>query len=188
MPNLKLTIIATTLAMLASPASAQTCAPLSSYSVTDVSFDKMPVKEALTILTKKTPLIVTGTVEGMMVSASKVSGPMDQVLTELAKEAGFQFAHKQCEIKISTLGSSVTWVVKSGMSLREVLLSWSKLAGWQLVWDLADDFALGADARFTGEFDQAVTQLVEAIAQSGESISVTLYAGNQTVRVSRTQR
>lgn len=180
-------IVATLVSSTASPA-ADTCGPLSSYIVSDVSFDKVPVRDALSFLAKKTPLIVSGQVDGMTVSADNVSGPLDQVLTELAKGAGFQFLHKQCDIKISSLGSSVTWVVRSGMSLREVLVSWTQFAGWQLVWDMADDFALGADARFTGEFDSAVTQLIDAIAQSGELVSVTLYAGNQTVRVSRNQR
>jgi len=62
--------------------------------------------------------------------------------------------------------------------LEEVLEAWSSLAGWTLDWKAGHDYRLGADARFTGDFLEAVDSLL-ADPATRRSLVATAFAANR---------
>ena len=75
------------------------------------------------------------------------------------------------------------WPVPAGAYLRDTLADWSVSAGWTLIWDSPLDYRIRAGGRFAGRFEDAVTELVDAIHRGNPELSVTLYRGNRVVHV-----
>ena len=74
-----------------------------------------------------------------------------------------------------------TWTVAPGADLEHVLTGWSTRAGWTIVWDNDFTFSLTSGARFTGTFEQAATQLVQAMSEVRPAPTVEFYRGNKTI-------
>ncbi|MDE0111014.1 MAG: toxin co-regulated pilus biosynthesis Q family protein [Albidovulum sp.] len=75
------------------------------------------------------------------------------------------------------------WAVLEGSSLRLSLEGWSDAAGWTLVWDSPADYRLGASAAFSGSFENAVSNLLNAIYPTAPEIVATLYRGNYVLHI-----
>ncbi len=63
-------------------------------------------------------------------------------------------------------------------SLQQVLDAWASEAGWTLDWKAGHDYRLGADARFTGDFLDAVDSLL-ADPATRRSLVATAFAANR---------
>jgi hypothetical protein len=70
--------------------------------------------------------------------------------------------------------------------LKSTLDGWSRAAGWTLVWDSPVNYRLRASAQFGGDFETAVSSLVNTIHRSSPEVLVTLYRGNRVVQVQST--
>ncbi|MDQ7980289.1 TcpQ domain-containing protein [Paraburkholderia sp. SARCC-3016] len=68
-------------------------------------------------------------------------------------------------------------------SVRNALARWASDAGWQFIWDVPTDFAVDATATVHGTLDQALRQVVEALAGSQVPIHVIMYERNRVLRV-----
>lgn len=75
------------------------------------------------------------------------------------------------------------WSVAPGADLEHVLTGWANKAGWSLVWDNDFTFHLTSGASFHGDFEGAVTQLVQAMSGVRPAPTVEFYGGNKTVVV-----
>ena len=62
--------------------------------------------------------------------------------------------------------------------LRQVLEAWASAAGWTLDWKAGHDYRLGADARFTGDFLEAVDSLL-ADPATRRTLVATAFAVNR---------
>jgi len=78
------------------------------------------------------------------------------------------------------------WAAMSGSDLKSTLDGWSRAAGWTLVWDSPVNYRLRASAQFGGNFETAVSSLVNTIHRSSPEVLVTLYRGNRVVHVQTT--
>jgi hypothetical protein len=68
-------------------------------------------------------------------------------------------------------------------SVRNALARWAKEAGWQFVWDVPTDFAIDATATVHGTLEEALRQVVEALAGSAVPIQAVMYKRNRVLRV-----
>jgi len=80
--------------------------------------------------------------------------------------------------------SSSGFAVSPGQMLHPVLADWAACAGWNLVWNSEYDYRIEAAASFSGEFIDASTALVEAMADARPTITVDFYKGNRVLVVS----
>lgn len=161
------------------------CAGLSRYQVVKTSFSKLPVDEALAKITQGTPLkVVMEEKTGKTVTASDIEGPLDDVMSTLAKNAKFAFKQDGCILNITSEKVLPTWQVKQGESVMNTLSAWAASTGWQLVWDVKKDFAFGSSSQITGEFEDAITELINIINTDARGLRAVLYAGNNVLRVS----
>lgn len=76
-----------------------------------------------------------------------------------------------------------TWDIQAGTTLREQLRSWADNAGYSLVWEPQSNYELRNPASFTGSFEDAVRALFQALASDGLALRVTIYQGNNVIRV-----
>lgn len=74
--------------------------------------------------------------------------------------------------------------VSPGQMLHPVLADWADCAGWTLVWNSEYDYRIEAAATFHGEFIDATTDLVKAMADARPTVTVDFYKGNHVVVVS----
>jgi hypothetical protein len=79
-----------------------------------------------------------------------------------------------------------TFGALSGSDLKSTLEGWAKSAGWTLIWDSPVNYRLRASARFSGDFEAAVSGLVDTIHKSNPELLVTLYRGNRVIYVETT--
>jgi hypothetical protein len=79
---------------------------------------------------------------------------------------------------------NTVWQMRtSDGSVRNALARWADEAGWQFIWDVPTDFTVDATATIHGTLDEALHQVVSALANSQVPIQVVLYKGNRVLRV-----
>ncbi|HEY4350793.1 MAG TPA: toxin co-regulated pilus biosynthesis Q family protein [Paraburkholderia sp.] len=77
-----------------------------------------------------------------------------------------------------------TWRIEpSDRTVRAALTRWAQEAGWQLVWEAPTDFSVDAAATVHGTFDEALQQVVSALAHSNAPVQAILYQGNKVLRI-----
>ena len=74
------------------------------------------------------------------------------------------------------------WLITPG-SLHTQLESWTKQAGYQLVWSTDTDLDMQSRASFRGNFVGAVTQLFEGLHSAGFPLRATIYQANNVLEV-----
>ncbi len=78
-----------------------------------------------------------------------------------------------------------TWSVLKGQDLRNVISQWANEAGWDLVWDSEQSYKLLAAASFKNvAFEQAISDLFDAVGNIEPRLYVTLYKKNKVILVS----
>lgn len=76
------------------------------------------------------------------------------------------------------------WQMRSSDgSVRNTLERWAKEAGWQFVWDAPADFTIDATATIHGTLEDALRQVVKALAGSRVPIQIVMYKRNRVLRV-----
>lgn len=176
-------------------AQAADCLAARSYIVKPTSFARMDVDHAVQKLLGGTPLVLheSRLPVSHQVGADKISGNLGDLLEEMGKEVGFEWAQKGCEITLSlpvrVVSKNTEWIVTEGEDLEKTLSRWGAVDGWRVLWDIDEigGLQVGASAKFHGTIQQAITGLIDAIALSGEKIGATFHAGNNLIRISRTK-
>lgn len=185
--NLKRTAVGMFAVGISAAAQAQTCATLDNYDVQPTSYTNLPIAEAVQKLVKGMPFqIQQRGLDDVQVSANNVAGPLDKVLEVLSRDANVKYRRDRCIIVLQRADEDV-WSIKAGTGLREAMESWAKRVSWQLAWEIDGDISIQGDASFQGTHERAVSDLVDALNQSGEALSAIFYAGNNTLRFTRTK-
>lgn len=69
----------------------------------------------------------------------------------------------------------------AGQSLEHQLQDWAKWAGWTVVWNEQHDWLVPGAATFGTNFQQAVEQVVMALAKNGADVRADVYPPNRTI-------
>ncbi|MBZ0290684.1 MAG: toxin co-regulated pilus biosynthesis Q family protein [Anaerolineae bacterium] len=177
-------------AMLALPAGAASaqersiCGGLADYDVRKVSFSNVPLREALSKITNGMPwqVVVNGG-ESVLVSATDVSGPLGLVLDKLAAQTKFTYSANRCVLSFDfPQQRTEKWKVRSGDKISEVVRKWAAESGWQVDWSVPDMVA-EAEVSLAGSFEEAVTDLINALNKNGAGMRPVFYDGNKMLRV-----
>ncbi|MEC5215860.1 hypothetical protein RCH09_000794 [Actimicrobium sp. GrIS 1.19] len=77
-----------------------------------------------------------------------------------------------------------TWATAAtDRTVQNTLARWAMAAGWQMVWELPQDFSVEAAASVDGSFEDAVTAVMQSL-QSGETpVTAIFYDGNRVLRI-----
>ncbi|MEJ2802739.1 toxin co-regulated pilus biosynthesis Q family protein [Comamonadaceae bacterium PP-2] len=78
-------------------------------------------------------------------------------------------------------------VLLSDRTLYQVLLRWTREAGWQLVWEAERDFAIDAQVALQGSFLQALGQAMATLSDSDFPLQATANTATRVVRITRYQ-
>jgi len=78
------------------------------------------------------------------------------------------------------------WLLVRGVALHTQLQKWAATAGWHLEWKLSRSWVVPADVRFGGTFDQAVEQVIRALANEGKPVNLVIWEGNHVAEVNET--
>lgn len=83
-------------------------------------------------------------------------------------------------------GDGGKWVLAQGMPVHSQIAGWATAAGWHLDWKLNRSWLVPATTHFTGSFDQAVEQVILALAAEGKPVELTIWEGNKVAEIIET--
>ncbi len=75
--------------------------------------------------------------------------------------------------------------LQAGLALSPQIIAWGKRAGWTVIWNLPTDWVVPAPSSFSGDFQVAVSNVIQAIAQTGIDVRADLYLANKTAVIHR---
>ncbi|HJV75119.1 MAG TPA: toxin co-regulated pilus biosynthesis Q family protein [Noviherbaspirillum sp.] len=75
------------------------------------------------------------------------------------------------------------WTLTSGHTINQDMQAWASKAGWKLIWNMNQDWAVPATTNFTGDFQTAATTVINTMASNGALIRAQFYSGNKTLVV-----
>jgi hypothetical protein len=76
------------------------------------------------------------------------------------------------------------WVLTANQSISEGLHAWGQIAGWKVIWNIAQDWSVPQTTAFKGDFLSATQQVVSNLSANGADIHAAAYSGNQTIVIS----
>lgn len=165
-------------------ASASTsCGNLEDYEVRQTSFSKLPLGDALKKITEGMPYqtIVSGS-DDIKISTTGISGTLDAVLNKLAKGVGFTYNKNGCQITI-TPNVAQAWILKKGQPIHTQLQEWGARAGWTVNWEIEKTWAIPAETRFGGTFQQALEQVIKTLYSQGYPIYLEMWDDNHVADI-----
>ena len=81
----------------------------------------------------------------------------------------------------ANLTAQPVFVLTKGRLILTELQKWAAQSGWTVVWQVPEDWMVPNTTTFTGDFQQAVTQVVQALAANGANIHAVFHTANNTV-------
>ncbi len=64
------------------------------------------------------------------------------------------------------------------------LQKWAKQSGWSVIWNIPEDWQVPNTTSFSGDFQQAVGQVIQALSANGANIHAVFHTANNTVVIS----
>ena len=116
-------------------------------------------------------------------------GPLSVLVDEVSRRTGYAwtwregslvfFRYHDLEHESAVEAEVESWLVNRELhpTVRDVLGNWASRVGWSVVWKSAHDYAVNADAAYSGEFLEAV-DLLFADPGIRRSLVVTAYSQN----------
>lgn len=93
-------------------------------------------------------------------------------------------AEGQQAIKNDTESANTVWQIRSDdKTIKDAIVRWSTMSGWQLIWDIPYEYPVGATATFSGTFEQSLEAVMTALQSSEIQPQVRFYRGNNVVRI-----
>lgn len=84
----------------------------------------------------------------------------------------------------SAASAPKSWVLsREDRTIKSALERWAQLTEWQVAWEFPTDFQIEFNARFDGDFVDAVTRVVEGLAGPERPIRAEFYNGNRVLRI-----
>lgn len=78
------------------------------------------------------------------------------------------------------------WTVElSDRTFRQTLLRWTRIANWQLVWEVDRDFAIDAQVTLNGNFLEALNQAMTSLRDTDYPVQARINPDTRVLRVVR---
>lgn len=89
--------------------------------------------------------------------------PVSEITWQPAAETAEQSVAPKSAVEAAARSAfdASAWTVSRGETLREVLTRWSKMSGTELYWSIDYDYRTAAPVSFSGNFNEAVGQLLD---------------------------
>lgn len=77
-----------------------------------------------------------------------------------------------------------TWEIRQqDLTIRAVFERWTRVAGWQLVWEMDVDYPVSANAVITSSFEEAVENVARSMQHVEVPPQAIFYRGNNVLRI-----
>lgn len=106
---------------------------------------------------------------------------------ELAAEAERkrkQESERSADLQLNIGTPETVWkITHADKTLRGLFDRWAKAAGWELAWDLPNDFKINAQAEINGDMKGAINKVIGAIKSAEVPFKAEFYSGNKVIRI-----
>lgn len=163
------------------PGVALACADLSTYSV-HLDFRQLPADKAIAETLKGTPFQISfaGALPDKRVNANGVSGTLDRVLPELARQFGLVYDQAGCALTFMPRENRV-FSMAPGDLIDMRLAAWLEKNGYSMSWE-AGKYRAGAGITLDAPLEDMLKEIVSFMKGNGVNLSVEIYS-NRMVRV-----
>jgi len=73
------------------------------------------------------------------------------------------------------------WTLKKDALIAAELTRWAKQSGWTVVWQVPEDWQVPNTTTFSGDFQKAVSQVIQALSANGANVHAVFHTANNTV-------
>jgi hypothetical protein len=84
----------------------------------------------------------------------------------------------------SLAGSTPVFLLNRGDLILTDLQKWAKQSGWTVVWRVPEDWQVPNTTTFSGDFQKAVSQVIQALSANGANVHAVFHTANNTVVIS----
>jgi hypothetical protein len=169
------------------PGISMACSDLSTYRVDGLVFNQLPLRKAIEETLKGTPYSVIDTAlqtDGL-VSATGVSGPLDQVLADLLGQFSMSYVQNGCDLTVVSRGKQTLRLMPGDM-LNEKLAEWLKAYGYSLFWD-APKYRVSGALSVTKSVEDVLKDIASVMNANGVKLVAEIY-DNRAVRVTEVKQ
>jgi hypothetical protein len=93
-------------------------------------------------------------------------------------------AHAATALIDPALTPSQVWsTTPADKTLQNALARWSAAAGWQLFWELPQDYSIEATASINGSFEDAITVVTHSLQSGDVPVTAIFFEGNRVLRI-----
>jgi hypothetical protein len=84
----------------------------------------------------------------------------------------------------SLAGVIPVFVLNRGDLILTDLQKWARQSGWTVIWQVPEDWQVPNTTTFSGSFQKAVSQVIQALAANGANVHAVFHTANNTVVIS----
>lgn len=133
------------------------------------------------------------------VNVNIASGTIENLLNQTASKLGYTWSSNKGlitfnainpESKITNLkaGTAVKlsqiWeLTPQDRTLRNVFTKWSKISGWQLIWNVNADYPVTSSWTITGTFEHATNEVLKASQQTSMPLLAKMHDANKVLEI-----
>ena len=81
-------------------------------------------------------------------------------------------------------GAAPVFLLNQGDLILTDLQKWAKQSGWTVVWQVPEDWQVPNTTTFSGDFQKAVSQVIQALSANGANVHAVFHTANNTVVIS----
>lgn len=114
--------------------------------------------------------------------ASKV--PVGSAINVTSSNVALASANPPKPIVPSLAGVTPVFILNRGDLILPDLQKWAKQSSWKVVWQVPEDWQVPNTTTFSGDFQKAASQLIQALSANGANIHAVFHTANNTVVIS----
>ena len=84
----------------------------------------------------------------------------------------------------SLANATPVFLLNQGDLILTDLQKWAKQSGWTVVWQVPEDWQVPNTTTFSGDFQKAVSQVIQALSANGANVHAVFHTANNTVVIS----
>ena len=85
---------------------------------------------------------------------------------------------------VKPIAFTPTWSLAKGTLIATELKQWARQSGWTVVWQVPEDWQVPNTTTFSGDFQKAVSQVIQALSANGANVHAVFHTANNTVVIS----
>lgn len=83
-----------------------------------------------------------------------------------------------------SIAATPVFLLNKGDLILTDLQQWAEQSGWVVVWQIPEDWEVPNTTTFSGDFQKAVTQVIQALSANGANVHAVFHTANNTVVIS----